>query len=72
MEDNVTGRDGFVIRKALMYAIAIIDRLPVRDQDKSDRDDMMQILDRLLPVDDNWRQIEQGNIARKLDDLTSH
>ena len=72
MDNSVTFRDGYVIRKALMYAIAFVDRLPLEEQEQSDRDDMMQILDRLLPVDNNWRQIEQANIARKLDDLTTN
>lgn len=73
MGDSITGRDSYLMRKALMYAIGVIDRLPLKEQDASDRDDMKEVLDALVrPEDDNWRQHEQRNIARKLDTLTSH
>ena len=41
----LTGRDGYIIAKALAYAIAVIDRLPPELQERSDQDDMRQLLD---------------------------
>lgn len=46
---GITGRDGYIIEKALAYAINTIDGLPFRQQEGSDRDDMMAILETLLP-----------------------
>jgi hypothetical protein len=44
---NITGRDTDVIRKALAYAIEAIDGLPRRCQERSDRDDMVMLLEAL-------------------------
>ena len=41
----LTGRDGYIIAKALAYAIAVIDRLPPELQERSVQDDMRQLLD---------------------------
>jgi hypothetical protein len=46
---NVTGRDGFIMAKALAYAITTIDRLPRVRQEGSDRDDMRDLLCAMVP-----------------------
>jgi hypothetical protein len=46
---NITGRDGFIIARALAYAIEAIDRLPQERRAMSDRDDMEQILSSMYP-----------------------
>ncbi len=65
--ENITGRDGYIIAQALMYAIAVIDRLPPHEQEVSNRDDMMAILNHAMPVDHFLRGLTQGLIASKLD-----
>ncbi len=42
---NITGRDGYIVCKALAYAIVTIERLPDMWQELSDRDDMKKLLD---------------------------
>jgi hypothetical protein len=41
---NVTGRDGYIVCKALAYAIAAIEHLPERWQEHSDKEDMRALL----------------------------
>ena len=41
---DITGRDDYVIAKALTYAIAFIGSLPPKNQEQSDRDDMVTLL----------------------------
>lgn len=41
---DITGRDAYIIRKALAYAIEAIDRLPPRWREESDREDMTTLL----------------------------
>ena len=41
----LTGRDGYIIAKALAYAIAVIDHLPPELRERSEQDDMRQLLD---------------------------
>jgi hypothetical protein len=41
---NITGRDGYIMCKALAYAIATIPYLPKAFQESSDRDDMLELL----------------------------
>jgi hypothetical protein len=38
--DDITGRDSYILAKALAYAVACIDSLPREKQEVSDRDDM--------------------------------
>ena len=40
---GVTGRDGYVVCKALNYAIEVIAALPTELQERSDREDMRAI-----------------------------
>ena len=47
---EITGRDSYIIVKALAYAIEAIDRLPFDAQERSDREDMIALLERLAPV----------------------
>lgn len=42
---SVTGRDGYLVLQALAYAIATIDELPVDRQERSNREQMLQLLD---------------------------
>jgi hypothetical protein len=44
MPENVTGRDGHIIEKALFYAAHFIDGLPEEHRPRSDRDDMVRLL----------------------------
>lgn len=44
MTKDVTGRDGYIMRKALAYAITAIDALPQEWQEESDRKDMADLL----------------------------
>jgi hypothetical protein len=41
---NITGRDHYIICKALAYAITAIERLPDRWQEASDKEDMRRLL----------------------------
>ena len=41
---SITGRDGFIIAKALAYAIVAIDQLPEKRQEYSDQQDMRALL----------------------------
>jgi hypothetical protein len=41
---NITGRDGYIMLKALAYAIETIDRLPEPWQEASDCEDMNRLL----------------------------
>jgi len=42
--EGVTGRDGYIVAKALAYAIATIDALPFRWREGSDADDRRRLL----------------------------
>ena len=46
---DVTGRDRLIIAKALVYAIAAIDRVPDEQREWSDRCDMVKLLFTLVP-----------------------
>jgi hypothetical protein len=46
-KSGVTGRDAYILAKALAYAISIIDALPQERQEWSDREDMACLLDAL-------------------------
>ncbi len=43
-ENNVTGRDGYIIANALMYAICTIQNLPEDRQEWSDMRDMCDLV----------------------------
>lgn len=45
--NGITGRDGFIIRKALAYGIVAICQLPKEQQEYSDMQDMRAILNHL-------------------------
>jgi len=42
---SITGRDGYILCKALAYAILCIERLPPRWQEFSDKEDMKVMLE---------------------------
>jgi hypothetical protein len=46
---GVTGRDDFIIAKALFYAVKYIDALPEWLQETSDQNDMARILSAIAP-----------------------
>jgi len=48
---DITGRDTYIIAKALAYGITTIDHLPKERQEGSDRDDMERLLAAMLPDD---------------------
>jgi hypothetical protein len=68
----VTHRDGYIIAKALAYAIATIDSLPEKRQERSDRDDMVAILCALYPDPSGREDFARGVEAHtgRLPDLT--
>jgi hypothetical protein len=43
-KSNITGRDSFIIARALAMSIAVMPRLPELFQAPSDRDDMLKLL----------------------------
>ena len=47
---EITGRDDFIIAKALYYAIKYIDSLPPPERELSDQNDMQMILNERFPV----------------------
>lgn len=44
MDTQITGRDNYIIAKALAYAVLTIDNLPRARQERSDRNDMLSLL----------------------------
>jgi len=46
-ETDITGRDGYIIRQALAYAIVTIERLTETWKEASDQDDMRKLLNHL-------------------------
>jgi len=62
---SVTGRDDYVIAKALVYAIAFIESLPEQQRELSDRDDMVALLNDLVPS-----AAEREELARHLEQKT--
>jgi hypothetical protein len=52
MTDNVTGRDGLIVMKALAYAIVAIERLPDKWQEWSDKEGMRKLLDAMTSDQD--------------------
>lgn len=46
---SVTGRDGYIINKALAYAISTIRALPKEQREESDAEDMLALLEHLVP-----------------------
>jgi hypothetical protein len=54
---NATDRDGFIMAKALAYAITTIDSLPRVRQEGSDRDDMLDLLSAMVPDEAQRREI---------------
>jgi hypothetical protein len=47
-QGSITGRDGYIVAKALAYAIEIIESLPEERQEASDREDMIAIRDAMF------------------------
>jgi hypothetical protein len=43
--EDITGRDGFIIRQALAYAVEIMSKEPEVLRQDSDRDDMIALLE---------------------------
>jgi len=71
-DPSVTGRDGYIIAKALLYAVTFIDSLPKGRGEISDRDDMVALLcDRVR--DEKAREQLAQDVERKtgiLPDIT--
>jgi hypothetical protein len=66
---NVTGRDGYIIAKALAYAIEVIDALPKELRSLSDQADMKAILDVMIAQDAELTLI-QASAGRHIRTLT--
>ncbi len=57
---SVTGRDGFIMRQALYYAIKYIDGLPEQLREYSNQFDMMKIL---LDMDPHYLANQRRQVA---------
>ena len=44
MPDDITGRDGYIIGRALATALVALEQLPAKRQPKSDMEDMRKLL----------------------------
>jgi hypothetical protein len=64
-QDNITGRDGFIIRKALAYAIEAIESLPKCWQERSDTDEMIQLLNAATADPDYFRIVARSHLERR-------
>jgi hypothetical protein len=63
---EITGRDGYIIAKALAYAIEAIGRLPEEAQEASDREDMIALLNHHSPKDaDRERKAARAHLTRE-------
>ena len=62
---SVTGRDDYLIAKALLYAITFIESLPEQQRELSDRDDMVALLHQFVPA-----AVEREELARNLEQRT--
>lgn len=49
-DGGITGRDNYIILKALAYAIAVIEALPIERQEGSDCADMRDLLHHFVPA----------------------
>ena len=69
---SVTGRDGYIMAKALAYAIAYIDSLPEEKREASDRNDMVALLNDNVPDPTEREWLARGVEAHTgvLPDLT--
>jgi hypothetical protein len=59
---DVTGRDAYLISKALAIAIEVISRAHIRHQPQSDADDMAELYLSLAP-DELARRCDQRSVA---------
>jgi hypothetical protein len=57
---EITGRDGYVIAKALAYAIQAIDDLPGHWQEKGDQADMIRLLEHMIANDDQLAEVQRN------------
>lgn len=58
---DITGRDDFIIAKALYFAIHYIDRLPLEKRPPSDQDDTQHILtERYSGYEDTFIATDMG------------
>jgi hypothetical protein len=62
---SVTGRDDYLIAKALVYAIAFIESLPEQQRELADRDDMVALLNSRVPA-----AVEREELAKHVERKT--
>lgn len=62
---SITGRDGYIIRKALAYAIESISRFPEQWQERSDQRDMITILYNIADDADFYLAEAQRHIEQR-------
>ena len=55
---EITGRDNYIVAKALCYAIEAINRLPESHQDAIDRDDMAKLLSAMVDDEGMMREMK--------------
>src|SRR4051794_7635713 len=63
-KSNITGRDSFIIARALAMSIAVMPRLPELFQAPSDRDDMLKLLFAIAKNDAQHELIWQRRPSR--------
>lgn len=66
MTSSITGRDGYILTRALAYAISAITALPTYLQARSDLADMQALLRARCPVDgvrENFLAVAQEKLA---------
>jgi hypothetical protein len=62
---SLTGRDDYIMMKALAYAIEAIGRLPERWQEASDQKDMIELLNSTSNAPDFYRVGARGHLCQR-------
>jgi hypothetical protein len=62
---GVTGRDGYILCKALAYGIETIERLPECWQESGDKEDMVALLQEMTADDRLCRTLARSHIERR-------
>ncbi len=57
---DITGRDGYIVAKALAYAIEAIDQLPEERREEGDQADMKRLLDQMVSSDRRLAELVRG------------
>lgn len=58
--EGVTGRDSYIVAKALAYAIEAIEALPPEWQEGGDQGDIKKLLDRMVSEDADLAEVQRS------------